>query len=91
MKGAASSVLKMLDASGVNVFGRTGTAAIRVGCRTPTSPLLPFLIFVDFGGGNKTSLCHILSVRSELPEEALPGRLASAAKSSRSGSRRKRI
>lgn len=26
----------------------TGTAAIRVGCRTLVSPLLPFLIFVDF-------------------------------------------
>lgn len=29
--------------------GHTGTAAIRVGCRTLVSPLLPFLIFVDFG------------------------------------------
>lgn len=33
----------------MTVFRRTGTAAIRVGCRTLASPLLPFLIFVDFG------------------------------------------
>lgn len=32
---------------------RTGTAAIRVGCRTLVSPLLPFLIFVDFWGEEK--------------------------------------
>lgn len=29
--------------------GHTGTAAIRVGCSMLVSPLLPFLIFVDFG------------------------------------------
>ncbi len=29
--------------------GHTGTAAIRVGCRTLVSPLLPLLILVDFG------------------------------------------
>lgn len=28
--------------------GRTGTAAMRVGCSTLVSPLLPFLIFDDF-------------------------------------------
>lgn len=31
------------------MFWLTGTAAIRVGWRTLASPLLPFLIFVDFG------------------------------------------
>lgn len=83
---------------------RTGTAAMRVGCRTLVSPLLPFLIFDDFSWGaeekNKKKTTKQLH-RSELNRWSnrernanrspdVPGRPESEARSIRSCSRETR-